>query len=73
MNKYESKNRHFFLGALFSVLISTIFAVYLQFFKGDVLDYAVVGDASGTLHYGSLLLASILCEILFTGSLAQDS
>ena len=48
MNKYESKNRHFFLVALFSVLISTIF-----------------GDASGTLHYGSLLLASILCEILF--------
>ena len=65
MNKYELRNRHYFIGALFSILISNTFAVYLQFFKGDVLDYAVVGDASNTFIYGGLLLLSIFCEILF--------
>ena len=65
MNKYESRNCHYFIGALLSILISNIFAVYLQFFKGDVLDYALVGDESNTLRYGVLLLISILCEILF--------
>ena len=65
MKKYESENRRYFIGALVSVLISTIFAVYLQFFKGDVLDYAVIGDTANKLRYGILLLVSILCEILF--------
>ena len=65
MNKYESKNRRYFIGALLSILISNTFAVYLQVFKGDVLDYAVVGDASNTFFYGGLLLLSIFCEILF--------
>ena len=50
MNHYELKNRRYFIGALVSVLISTIFAVYLQFFKGDVLDYAVVRDTTNTFH-----------------------
>ena len=65
MNKYESRNCHYFIGALLSILISNIFAVYLQFFKSDVLDYALVGDECNTLQYGVLLLISILCEILF--------
>lgn len=65
MNHYELKNRRYFIGALVSVLISTIFAVYLQFFKGDVLDYAVVRDTTNTFHYGSLLLVFIICEIVF--------
>lgn len=37
MKEYEKKNRRCFAGALVSVLISTVFAVVLQFFKGDVL------------------------------------
>lgn len=65
MKKYELKNSLYFIGALGSILISTIFAVCLQFFKGNVLDYAVIGDASGTLHSGVLLLLSIFCEIGF--------
>ena len=64
MNKYESKNRHYFIGALLTVLISNVLAVYLQFFKGDVLDYAVIGDTANVIRYGSLLLLFIFCEIL---------
>ena len=65
MNKYESKNRHHFVGALLSILISNTFAVYLQFFKGDVLDYAIIGNTANVIRYGSLLLLFIFCEILF--------
>lgn len=65
MKKYELKNILYFIGALSSILISTLFAVCLQFFKGNVLDYAVIGDASGTFYSGVLLLLSIFCEIVF--------
>ena len=43
MKKYEYRNRRYFAGALISILCSNLFAVSLQFFKGDVLDYAVAG------------------------------
>ena len=53
MKKYELKNRHYFIGALLSIVISNLFAVYLQFFKGDVLDYAVARDGKNVLFYPS--------------------
>ena len=65
MKKYEYKNCRYFIGALVSILCSNLFAVSLQFFKGDVLDYAVAGDMSNTVLYGALLIAFILCEVLF--------
>ncbi|MBR5858821.1 MAG: hypothetical protein IKZ05_02765, partial [Clostridia bacterium] len=65
MKKYEYKNCRYFIGALVAILCSNLFAVSLQFFKGDVLDYAVAGDMSNTVLYGALLIAFILCEILF--------
>ena len=65
MKKYEYKNCRYFIGALISILCSNLFAVSLQFFKGDVLDYAVAGDMSNTVLYGALLIAFILCEVLF--------
>lgn len=34
-----------------------MFAVVLQFFKGDVLDYAIAGDTQATLRYAILLAA----------------
>ena len=63
MRKYEHKNCRYFIGALVSILCSNLFAVSLQFFKGDVLDYAVVGDVSNTILYGALLIAFIFCEV----------
>lgn len=65
MKKYQKSNRRYFAGALFSILIGTIFAVVLQFFKGNVLDYAAAEDVQNTVRYGFLLIGFILCECLF--------
>ena len=65
MKKYQKRAGAYFIGALVSVLISTAFAVTLQFFKGDVPDCAVAGDTSSALRYAILLGAFILGEILF--------
>ena len=65
MKKYLRKNRACYLGAVVFVLISTVFAVVLQFFKGDVLDCALAGDGQTTLQYAALLIIFILGEVLF--------
>ena len=65
MKKYQESNRRYFVGALLSVLISTVFAVVLQFFKGDVLDYAAAGEVQMTIRYVGLLIGFIFCECLF--------
>ncbi|MDY6846747.1 MAG: ABC transporter ATP-binding protein [Chloroflexota bacterium] len=65
MNKYVRKNRSLFIGAIVSILVSTSFAVILQFFKGNILDYAVAGDSRETIKYAILLIGSILVEIGF--------
>lgn len=64
MKKYEKKNRRYFAGALVSILISTIFAVALQFFKGDVLDFAVAGETRETIRSAVMLICFILVEVL---------
>lgn len=64
MKKYRKKNRRWFLAALASILISTFFAVALQFFKGDVLDYAVAGETRKAIRCAVALIAFILCEVL---------
>ncbi len=65
MNKYQKQNNTCFAGALICILISTVFAVALQFFKGDVLDLAIAGDTPAAIRRAALLLVFILCEILF--------
>ncbi len=64
MKKYQKKNRNYFVSALASILISTLFAVVLQFFKGEVLDYAVAGKMQEAVRYAVLLISFILCEVL---------
>lgn len=64
MKKYHKHNRRYFAGALVSVLFSTIFAVILQFFKGDVLDFAVSGAIAQTLRSAVLLITFILLEVV---------
>lgn len=64
MKNYQKRNRPYFVGALFSIFIGTVFGVILQFFKGKVLDYAAAGEVDKTLLYGGLLFAFILCETL---------
>lgn len=65
MKKYQESNHRYFVGALVSVLISTIFAVVLQFFKGNVLDYAAAGETQKTMRYAVFLFGFILSECLF--------
>ncbi len=65
MKKFEKSNRRYFYAALVSALVGTVFAVVLQFFKGNVLDYAAAGEVPKTLHYACLLIAFILSECLF--------
>jgi len=64
MKKYQKKNRVYFIGALVSIFVSNLFAVVLQFFKGDVLDYAVAGEIQTTIKYAVLLITFILCEVM---------
>lgn len=65
MNKYQKQKKARFAGALVCIFISNAFAVILQFFKGDVLDNAVSGEAGATLRSIILLITFILGEILF--------
>ena len=65
MKKYHKQNRNYFICALICVFISSVFAVTLQFLKGDVLDYAIAGETAQTGRYAGLLIAFILCEIFF--------
>ncbi len=64
MNKYQKENSSYFIGALIAILISTFFAVALQFIKGDVLDFAIAGEIHETVKYAAALIVFILCEIL---------
>lgn len=64
MKKYEINSRRYFAGALISILISTIFAVTLQFIKGDVLDFAVAGETRKTICSAAMLVCFILAEVL---------
>lgn len=65
MKKYKKRNLNYFILTLISIFTSTIFAVVLQFFKGDVLDNAIAGETKTTVKYAILLIIFIFCEILF--------
>ena len=62
MKKYQKKNRRHFVGALVSMFTGAVFAVRLQFLKGDVLDYALAGDTGNALRCALMLAGFILCE-----------
>ena len=65
MKPYWKRNRSAFIGALFCILASTVFAVTLQFFKGDMLDHAAAGHIPATVWYTLLLICFILLEVGF--------
>ena len=65
MKKYIRKNfKPLALATTFST-IAAIFAVGVQFLKGNVLDFALKGDVSSTFKYGLVLGVFILCELAF--------
>lgn len=63
MKRYIKSNKSLFIEAIVLVLISTMFAVVLQFFKGNVLDLAIAGETQPTVKYATLLILFILAEI----------
>lgn len=65
MKQYQKRNRLYYFAALVAIVISTIFSVTLQFFKGDILDSALAGEISAAIRWIVLLLIFILCENLF--------
>lgn len=65
MKQYQKRNRLYYFAALAAIVTSTIFAVTLQFFKGDVLDAALSGEISAAIRWIVLLLVFILCESFF--------
>lgn len=65
MKKYIKRNwKPLVLAFLFSTL-AAIFAVRVQFLKGDVLDYALQGNTDNTLRYGIYLGIFIILELGF--------
>lgn len=65
MEPYIRKNRAPLSGALVCALAATAAAVVLQFFKGDVLDSAILGEAGAALNSALLLIGFILLETGF--------
>lgn len=65
MKQYSKKNRTSYLSGLAAILVSTVFSVVLQFFKGDVLDAALAGETTAAVRWAALLLVFILGESLF--------
>ena len=65
MKKYQKHNSAYYSGALVSILISTVFVVVLQFFKGGMLDHAIAGETHATLNY-AVPLTTVLFEKTFT-------
>jgi ABC-type multidrug transport system fused ATPase/permease subunit len=63
MNQMIKKHWRFLALAVFFTLIASLLAVYVQFAKGDVLDYALDRNTSAALRSGALLLAGILLEL----------
>lgn len=64
MKKYiKSNSKSLFLAIVFSV-VASIFAVMVQFLKGDVLDYALLKNLDNTLRYGLYLGVFIIMELM---------
>lgn len=63
MKTYENANRRCYLAALVCTLLSSCFAVELQFYKGAVLDFALAGQLRETVRYALLLISFIGLEV----------
>ena len=63
MKTYENANRRCYFAALVCTLLSSVFAVELQFYKGAVLDFALAGQLWETVRYALLLISFIGLEV----------
>lgn len=65
MKKYIKKNWKSLIFAFVCSTLAAIFAVRIQFLKGDVLDYALSQNTDNTLRYGIYLGIFIILELGF--------
>lgn len=65
MEKYIKRNWKSLLVAIVFSILASIFAVRVQFLKGDVLDYALLKNFDNTLRYGLYLGVFIILELSF--------
>lgn len=63
MKTYENANRRCYFAALVCTLLSSYFAVELQFYKGAVLDFALAGQLRETVRSALLLISFIGLEV----------
>lgn len=63
MKTYENANRRCYFAALVCTLLSSCFAVELQFYKGAVLDFALAGQLRETVRSALLLICFIGLEV----------
>lgn len=63
MKTYENANRRCYFAALVCTLLSSVFAVELQFYKGAVLDFALAGQLWETVRSALLLISFIGLEV----------
>lgn len=63
MKPYENANRRCYFAALVCTLLSSCFAVELQFYKGAVLDFALAGQLRETVRSALLLISFIGLEV----------
>lgn len=64
MKKYIYKNKYILVSALFFSFITTIFAIGVQFIKGDILDIAVSKKLNLVIVYSIILITLVLLECL---------
>lgn len=65
MKKYIKRNWKLLLLAFLFSTLAAMFAVKVQFLKGDVLDYALAKNTDNTLRYGLYLGLFIILELGF--------
>lgn len=63
MNQMIKKHWRFLALAVLFTLIASLLAIYVQFAKGDVLDFALARNTSAAFRSGALLLTAILLEL----------
>ena len=63
MNQIIKKHWRFLTLAVLFTLLASLLAIFVQFAKGDVLDFALARDKTATFRSGVLLLVAILLEL----------
>ena len=65
MKKYLKQHLLYIIGLVLILVIGTMFSIWVQFLKGDILNLALEGNFKKSVIVAGTLLMAILLEILF--------